>query len=136
MASNKNTRTACQRFDRQRSRDLLKNLSDGVKSSNPVCVHYRQLPVCERADEPVLKFEVKFPSRKVFVHTKNLIFHLPYIHLPGSDYKLTDLSKLVTSWNELPYKKLQSYWFTEDELRWEIWSESTMIGWWSLYYYE
>lgn len=96
-------------------------------------IPYTQLPVPYGAetDYEVLKLEFKPNSGMVLVHTENFT-----CNLPSKWDRKRDVKDLIQYWEKLPNKYLHSYWFSDEEIRWELWSSNMQLGWWSVFFNE
>jgi hypothetical protein len=75
----------------------------------------------------VLKLEYMPHSGLVYAHTDEFVCHIPRYWSPKCNFNIK-----VPYWNKLPDKLLRYYWLSEDEIRWELWAQNRLIGWWSV----
>lgn len=77
----------------------------------------------------VLKIEYK--DSFITVCTANFA-----IRLPSHWSKDADLEATAKYWDKMDYKFLRSYWIAENLVRWELWSDYGILGWFNVEEYE
>ena len=95
-------------------------------------MHYSKLPwpsVFHYREYEVLDLRFVPHSTAVFVHTENFT-----TSLPSRWSKDCNVEARIAYWNMLPGKLLRGYWADDDELRWELWADHKLLGYWSKYF--